>query len=430
MRVRLLGNNPRSWPAILLVLSVFIAFGYLRYGQGSGEDLASSYVGSRLLGEGLSSHLFHYDPVSFAEIGEDDTWTVVAQQGGFKGYLHPYVQTPLWAYLLEPLSRHVSFATFNRIFTLLTMLSFAGALWLTIRYWAPSFFNPFALTLVIVALTLSQPFQYAMYLNQTHMLLIFLTLAALVLAEEDAPWLAGFLLAFAAAVKITPGLLVLYWGITGKWKAALSVVIWSVLLWLGTVAAVGHTLAAVYLANLHRISRVLLVSQNNQSFAAWVMQRFYPSDAVFDIDILPLPAVVRLLSSALLLGFTVAGGLLDRLQAHRRARFAPLGAMMAIVSATAFAPIAWTHYAIVLLFPVVILVDRNRRFGDAWWMWVLIGGISLLNYRPVATDIVHGLIGPFSVVRGQFFACALTLLALPLMAWLQVRHERGTAPAL
>lgn len=427
MKFRLLGSRPAQWAAILLVLGLFVGYGYGRYKENSGDDLASSYVGSRLLSQGLSTHLFHYDPVSFAEIGEDDTWTVVAREGHFYGYLHPYVQTPLWAWALEPLCRHVSFPTFNRIFTLLTMLSFAGGIWLTAKYWAPSFYNPVAMAVVCVLLALSQPFQYAMSLNQTHMLIVLMTLAALLLAEKDRPALAGLLLACAAAVKITPGLLVAYWVLTGRWKAALSTLAWSAALWAGTVLAVGNTLMETYLSNLHRISRVLLVSQNNQSFAAWVMAHHYPSDEVFDINIFPLPTAVRLASSFLMGAFTLWGGWMDRLQRQRGSGTAPMGAMMGIVAATAFAPIAWTHYAIVLLFPVMILIDRNRILRR-WWIAVLLAGITLLNYRPFATDIINGMIGRLSIIRGQFFACLLTLVALGTAAWLRTRTVKVEQP--
>ncbi len=423
MKSRLLGHRPGTWPAILLVLALFVGYGYWHYRNVSGDDLASSYVGSRLMSDGLSSHLFQYDPVSFDEIGEDDTWTVVAHQGRFYGFLHPYVQTPLWAYLLQPLCRHVPFWAFSRIFLLLTMLCFAGALWLTARYWAPSFFNPGAMLIAVLALALSQPFQYAMSLNQTHMLIVFITLLALVLAEKDRPIAAGLLLACAASIKITPALLVLYWVMTGRWRAAVSTAVWVVLLWCGTVFAVGHTLTEAYLVNLHRISRVLLVSQNNQSFAAWVMARFYPSDEVFNINIYPLPTAVRLFSSATMVAFTVWGGWVDRHSRERTDSAAPLGAMMAMVAATAFAPIAWTHYAIILLMPLMILIDRNLRQRSGW-MWALIAGTAALNYRPLATDVVNGLIGTVSIIRGQFFACVLALAALPAMAYLQGRQTQ------
>ncbi len=428
MRRELLRNRPASWAAIVAVLALFVCGGSLRYRHADGQDLASSYVGSRLLAEGHARDLFSYDPQDFAEIGDDDTWTDVAHEGGFTGFLHPYVQTPLWGYMLEPLCRRISFSWFNHLFTVLNMLAFAGTLWLTAKYWARSFFNPLAIAVVAIALVLSQPFQYAMYLNQTHILFVFLTVAALILAERDWPVAAGLLLACATSVKVTPVLLVVYWLLTRRWKAALSTVVWSAVLWFLTQAAVGPALMHTYLAGLGRISRVLLLAQNNQSFAAWAMAHFYSPDEVYDINILPLPTALRLASSGLMLLFTAWGGWLDwrRRQVGVSIAEAPLGAMMAIIAATLFAPIAWTHYSIVLFMPFMLLIDANRAV-QLRWVWLLIAVAMLLNYRPLATDIVHGLIGPFSLVRGQFYAGALTLLASASVATLQARARASSA---
>ena len=430
MKLTLLENRPGSWAAIVAVLVLFVGVGSLIFRHADGQDLASSYVGSRLLAKGEPQHLFSHDSEDFSEIGEDDEWTVVAHSGGFTGFLHPYVQTPLWAYALQPLARRVRFITFNHIFVVLNMLTFAGALWLIAKYWARSFFNPLAISLVILALVLSQPFQYAIWLNQTHMLMLFLTVAALVLAERDWPIAAGFLLAYAASVKVTPGLLVVYWLVTRRYKAAASTVVWSGVLWALTLAAVGHGLVHEYVDNLHRISRILLLSQNNQSFAAWVMAHFYPFDEVFDITILPLPTLVRLGSLALMIAFTAWGGWLDWQRGRRNVEHvAPLGAMMAMLAATIFAPIAWTHYAIVLFMPMMMLADANKRLR-AWWVWALLGVALVLDYRPLATDILEGLIGPYSIIRGQFYSCVLTLLALALVAVRQSRQPRSRTESL
>ncbi len=429
MNRRLPESRPRNRAAILAVLVLFVCAGCALYRDADGQDLASSYVGARLLAEGQGQHLFSYDPQDFSEIGDDDNWTDVAQDGGFFGFLHPYVQTPLWAYALQPLCRRINFLAFNYIFTALNMLAFAGTLWLVAKYWARSLFSPYAIALVAVALMLSQPFQYAMFLNQTHMLFVFLMVAALLLAEHDWPIAAGFLLAYAASIKVTPGLLVVYWLFTRRWKAAFSTLVWSAVLWALTLAAVGPALMHTYGENLQRISRVLLLSQNNQSLAAWWMARFYSPDEVWDITILPLPAVVRLVSTGLVVLFTAWGGWLDR--ARRRGPDggyqAPLGAMMAMIAATVFAPIAWTHYSIILFVPLMMLVDAHRE-RRASWLSVLIAAALLLNYRPLATDIVHGLIGPYSIVRGQFYACVLTLGALAAVAVSQARTGRAAAP--
>lgn len=413
--------SSRKLASILLILVVFVSYGFVRYRNSTGDDLASSYVGSRLLIAGQSEHLFSHDSDSFAEVGEDEdsAWVPVAEQGSFHGNLHPYVQTPLWGYLLEPLCRRVDFRTFNQIFCLLSMLCFAGLIWLTVRYWCPSLFHPLPVALAAILLTLSEPFRYAMYLSQTHVLFIFLMIASLILEQKEHEWLAGFLLACAAAVKVTPGILVLYWLLRRRWTAAISAAVWSAVFWIAARAAVGPALWQAYVDTLHRISHVLLLALNNQSFAAVVMQHFYPGYDLHRTQILPLPSTVRVLSSIFMLAFAAVGGWID----HRRVRLtasriaAPLGAMVTIIAATIFVPIAWTHYSIVLLVPLLILVDKNRALNSRL-EWALIAAILLLNFRPFATDVITEEIGRFSIVRGQFYACVLTIIALIAMHWM------------
>ena len=415
------GALRQTW-MIWASLAIFVAAGTARFWNADSQDLASSYVGCRLIAEGHSEALFNYDPDNFAGIGPGTIWQRVAAQGGFHGYIHPYVQTPLWGYALQPLCMQTSFPAFSRVFLLLILLSFAVTIWLIARYWAPSLLHPWAIGLILLCFWFSQPFQYAMFLMQTHALFFFLTVASLILAERKRPIAAGLLLACAAAVKVTPGVLLIYWLLTRRWRALVSTVLCSGLLMLLTLTAVGPHLVKAYFADLHRISGVLLVSLNNQSFAAWLMGRFHPEDDLFDVDIFPLPTAVRLASTALLIGFTAAGGWIDRRRRTLDGSLAParvpIGAMMALVAVTLFAPIAWTHYSVILVAPVMILVEESRRLRSGWIAASTVL-IVVLNFRPLATDVIDMDTGRLSLLRGQFYAGILCLLAIAGVAWMQ-----------
>lgn len=419
------GQARDRW-VVLALLGAFVLAGVGWWWNADGEDLASSFVGCRLIAAGHAEALFNYDPENFAGIGPGHIWQQFAVRGHFIGFLHPYVQTPLWGWALRPLCTQVDFPVFNRVFVLLVMLCFAGTVWLIARHWTPSLWHPVPITIILIGLWAAQPFQYAMFLTQTHALFFFLSVASLILAERNRPWSAGFLLACAAAVKVTPALLVIYWLLTRRWKAAASMAVWSILIMAGTVLAVGPHLVSVYFADLHRISRVLLVAENNQSFAAWWMGRYHPEDDIFDVDIFPLPTAVRLLSAALTLAFTAAGGWIDRGRVSLRGEDGParppIGATMALVAATIFAPIAWTHYSVILLAPLMVLVEEARRFRS-WAIGVWAVAIAALNYQPLATDIIPMDLGRFSLLRGQFYAGVLCLIAVVFVAWYR-RHHR------
>lgn len=412
-------SRTRPW-LILLVLGLFVAAGLLHFRSATGDDLSSSYIGCRLLASGQPDHLYSYDPSHFSEIGPDPAWHAAARQGQFTGFLHPYVQTPLWALLLAPLCTHTSFPAFNHLFAVLTLLSFAAAVWLVARFWTPHLLHPLPLAAVLLLLWFSVPFQYAMTLMQTHIFFVLLTLASLLLAERRRPLLAGLLLAIAAAIKLTPGVLVLYWLLSRRWKAAASMAVCSVLLFAITRAAVGPHLVATYLDDLHRVAGTLLVAQNNQSLAAWVMGRSFPADEIFDTQAYPLPNALRLLSTLLVLACALAGGLLDRFTPP--SPVAPTGALFALVGATIFTPIAWTHYSILLLAPLMLLADRARHLRSlVLAACVLV--IVALTLPPLASDVIHGDLGRFALVRSEFYAGLLCLGALALSAYLQRKRR-------
>ena len=371
-----------------------------------GDDLSASYIGCRLLASENAGHLYAHDPVDFSDPGTDAAWTSTAEQAQFDGTLHPYVQTPLWAIGLRPLCTRLDFPWFKRVFAAIAMVCFAGSIWLIALCWAPSLLNPVGMTITVVLLWFSVPFQYAMVLMQTHVVFFAMTIGALILAEQRRPGWAGLLLAGAAAVKLTPGVLVVYWLMTKRWKAAVSTVVWSVVIGGVTLLLAGRELTSTYVAEIHRISQVLLLAMNNQSLAAWWMGWFYPAAIATHNTIQPLPVFLRLTSVALMVGVTALGGWSDR-----RGEGAAMGSMIGLIAATVFAPIAWTHYAIVLLAPLMMLWHENQQ-DRRWAVWAAMAAIVLLSYRPLAADVIQWQAGRYSVVRSEFYACIVCIAVI------------------
>ncbi len=410
-----------------LPLLLFVAIGTAYFWNAQGDDLASSYMGCRLVATGSGASLYSYDPVNFAAISDaDPLWPRLAAQGGYRGSLHPYVQTPLWAWLLQPVCAHTQWPAFKHLFLALSLLSIAGCLWLVARYWTPGLWSPAALTVILVALFFSEPFLFAMELVQTHALLLFLTIAGIVLAQRNRPLTAGFCVACAAAVKITPGVLVVYWLVTRRWRAALSLVGWSALLMGFTRLAVGASLFHAFLDNMHRVSGVLLVSENNQSLAAWYMERFFLPDEVFDVNAFALPSLLRLLSITCMIACAALGGLLDSTFAFDDSTRTetpdaiPFGAGIALVAMTVFAPIAWTHYFIVLAIPLMMLAEAAfalRPQRVSWTVWIAVFAIGALLYRPLAPDVIRMDLSDYAVLRGVFYAGVLCTATLAGIGW-------------
>lgn len=443
MKLRFFGSRPTDRPKVLAVFVVLFFLGYAAYSHARGDDLSVSYLGCRLVAAGDTQHLYSYDPDTFSDVAPDDTaWQDQADATGFSGYIHPYVQTPLWAWSLQPLCKHVDFAHFEAVFCGLCLFCFLASTWLIARFWTPDLLNPFALGVLLLLFSLSEPFRYAMILMQTHILYLLLTIAGLMLADFRRPVLAGALLALAAAVKITPGFLVIYWLLTRRYRAVVSTILCSAVLLFAAIFVTGRPLFTTFLADLHRISEVLLVSANNQSFAAWNMGRYFPNSQLNDLVIHELPRSLGLGSNLLVLLSVVAGGFMDR-RATGKARSMsfevrgsrPIGALFAIVGVTVFTPIAWTHYFIVLFPAVMLLLEEwhslsgrlSRRSRTGLLAVILI--LCTLNFRPFAGDAMKEVPGLFGTVRPHFYSGVLCLIALAWVAW-QHRRTANTVPQL
>ncbi len=409
-------------------LLLFILLGTAVFWNARGDDLASSYVGCRVLSFGGGASLYSYDPVNFASIKDPDpAWAQAAARGGYGGWLHPYVQTPLWAWLLHPLCEHTQWPAFKHLFVVLSLCSMAGFVFLVARYWTPRLFTPIAIASILLALSFSEPFLFAMELVQTHALVLFLTIAGLILAQRDQPVAAGLCVACAAAVKITPAILLVYWLANRRWRTALSLLVWSVVLLAATRLIAGASLFHDFTTSLHRVSQVLLVSENNQSLAAWYMNRFFTPDEIFDVNAFVLPTALRLLSTALMVICSAAGGLLDLpVQGHASSLSKaensniPYGAGITLIAMTVFAPIAWTHYFIVMTIPLMMLTQAALERKPSRVAWVITAttiAAAVLLYRPLAPDVINMELSDYAVLRGTFYAAALCLIALLALSW-------------
>jgi hypothetical protein len=403
----------------LVILLLFTLLGIVRHLDG-GDDLAASYFGCQLLASGQASHLYSHSAVDFATV-DDPVWHTLAANANFLppvGYVHPYVQTPLWAFALQPACTRISFQAFNRIFIVLVMLATTGMLLLVLHFWTPILFRPIPVALICALFYRAEPLRYALALTQAHVIFLLFTLLAILLAQRNRPIAAGTLLAIAASIKMTPAFLILYWLARRQFKPALSFVISFAAICIFTILATGPSVTLAYLHELSEISNVLLVSYNNQSLAATWMTHTVPTNELLAFRIYPLPAVIKITSLLAIVTASLAGGWLDRKNALRY--LPPYGAIFAMVAATVLTPIAWTHYFILLVIPCMFLAAAARRDRDIpvrrnLWIFLALPLIAF-NIYPLGTEVFHWTQATAIVIRPQFYTAILSLAALWLMA--------------
>lgn len=388
----------------LLLHAAFIAVAVALFWRVPGDDLVPSYVGCRLLAEGGAAHLYDHDPAHF-DLVSSAAWDRAAQTalpaGVYDGSLHPYVQTPLWTWMLRPACTNIGFPAFRHLFLVLEILSVSAMVEIVARHWARRFLQPGWLALLLAGILYCTPFRYAMYLLQTHALLQLSAVAGLCLAARGRGWQGGGLLAFAAAVKITPGFLVLFWLARGNRRAVCGFAVASALLFLLALIVAGSATMLSYAETLRWISGVLLVSANNQSLAAWAEFSPVLQSELSHARIFSLPPVLRLGSLALVACSAAACGLLAR----RAGREGPAAAL-ALVAVTIFTPIAWTHYFIVLIPGIMIIAGSGFRGVLAAL------AILALNALPISVNPSEPQLGPPVILYSHFYGGLLSIAAL------------------
>jgi hypothetical protein len=398
----------RAFAYRLALYAAFLAWALFQCAGMPGEDLSASYIGCRLIASGGIDRLFDHDPALF-DIVNSPAWTEAAQSAGFVGKLHPYVQTPLWAWSLQPLCTTMDFQSFNTLFQVLGVCATIGAVEIVARTWAPKFLQPLPLGILLAAIAVSAPFKYALWLGQTHMLFVLLALLAAAAAERRADAAAGIALALAAAVKITPGFLALYWLVRGEWKPAAWFAGASAVLAALTAAATGWDATTAYIATLQRVSGVLLAAFNNQSLAAFLSPESWQRAYLLDWRMLPLAGWLKLLSIGLVIASAAGAGWLSRGgEAVRRGA----ALSIALIGITVFTPIAWSHYFLVLIPAAMLLAQAGGRL-----MLPVLAVVFLLDIPPIAFKPIHTRITPVTLTHSHFLAGLLAMAVLGFVAW-------------
>lgn len=233
------------------------------------------------------------------------------------------------------------------------------------------------LWLPILTMLASNPFLQHLILGQVGIFLLLLIVGTVIADDRDRPTTAGLLLGTATALKLFPGLLFLYFLIHRKWRTvvvgAACVLAWNAACW----ALFGAETYEHFVR--YALPEVLLYRDwwANYSITGTWFKLFQPwSQQSLPLRYDPWTAKIGAwLTTAVVVGAAAVVNYRGRNNAEsRRSGFAVLVTAMVLS-----APIAWDHYFLLLLWPLVRSAVRLPRTWGVRLPYYLALGVVWLN---------------------------------------------------
>ena len=282
----------------------------------------------------------------------------------------------------------------------------------------------FALAVALCLAAAYEPMRETVNFGQVNMLLLFLVAVDLLwLLPARSRW-AGVGIGLATAIKLTPGIFIVYLLVTGRWRAAATSV--------GTAAVATLVAAGLFpdasrefwteaLWNTDRVGELAFVS--NQSLRGVVarLDPQHPSTIAWLLLVLVTLVIWGWRSRAAVAAGDEATGL------------ALTGAVMCLVS-----PVTWVHHLVWLLPGLILLVDNGMAAPARSRRRRLLLAAAVIGYALLCSRIVWSWEKDFTGVDGflgsntyVWISLAL-LLGLPIRRWLSPAgggRPGGEAPA-
>jgi alpha-1,2-mannosyltransferase len=226
---------------------------------------------------------------------------------------------------------------------------------------------------IVLLAALSFPFLYSVKLGQVGPLLYLAF--AIGWRWIDRPAASGLAAAAGALTKLQPALLFGWMIATRRWRALAVGLIAVAAAVAATTLVAGPEAWADYLALLGRVSKPITTPQN-LTLGAVAYRMGASLDAASAIQWLAM-------------GATLVATVFAWIR-----RDAATGFIVTVVASQLLSPILWSHYAMLLLLPVALLLERRQ-----WWA----AALPLITWLPL--DVVYpavfaaGLLGPLLAPR-------------------------------
>lgn len=382
----------REWlAATLLVLIATAAFAALtwptfRPPAGVGGDITQDWLSAR---EYLSGHPAYGDlgDASLRHLGSKH------KDDALRWNAHPPVSLLLFLPFAR-LSHEDAFFAWN----LVTLPLFVAAVWLVTWQLGASAARAATITAAVtlaaaVPVVGCYPLQQQVQWGQFSAPIAFLLAVAWAADRHDRPALAGAAVGVAAAVKLFPAFVLLYFAASGRWRALVVACVCAVGLNAAALATFGFDAFRTYASEVvPGVSATYGTHWANLSARGFWLRLFDPAAPSRVTALADAPFVGRALEIAVRGALTVTVAWLAWRAADRGRRdraFAAAVAAMVLVS-----PVSWSHSLVLLVIPVGLAVRDTRGA----WRWPLLVCLVVL-WMPM--EFVTG------VAFGREFASAL-----------------------
>ncbi|MET8261506.1 glycosyltransferase 87 family protein [Micromonospora sp. NPDC005205] len=265
----------------------------------------------------------------------------------------------------------------------------------------------FALAVALCLAAAFEPMRETVNFGQVNTLLLFLVAVDLLRLMPAGNRWTGVGIGLATAIKLTPGVFIVYLLVTGRWRAALTAS--------GTAAGVSLLAAALFpdasrefwteaLWNTGRVGELAFVS--NQSLRGVVarLDPEHPSTVLWLLLVLGTLALWAWRSRAAVAAGDEATGL------------ALTGAVMCLVS-----PVTWVHHLVWLLPALILLVDNAMAAPAGRRRRVLLVAATI-GYALLISRTVWVWEKDFTGVDGFLGSNAYVWISLALLAFLPIRR--------
>jgi hypothetical protein len=316
-------------------------------------DLSALYFAAWFYADGQLAQVYAAPETFFSNV-EAPSWRALAVELGHpEADIVPYLYPPLWTLLLAPLAKALPPFAFFKLVFVLNISALGASILLARRIMSPTKVPATLWALFcIVLLAYSTIGITTLYYNQPQIFVSFLVLFSIERLRAGAPLSAGLLLAFAAALKVTPILFVLLFVAERQWRAVGTMIVALAAFGLVSWAAVPTELHAAFFERLAQVQSVLPMMHINYSlqsllgwfFAAGQMPEIFVHEEAFvwEKPSWISPAGMLIMLAGMAWTWWITRGL-DHADRFR------IGAPAMFVLINLCGPLSWAHYFVPLM---------------------------------------------------------------------------------